>query len=154
MSDIKQLSDHQLADIRLKADSPAEAVDFLSAQDPRKLAVMMVNHVLNNFISTRNDDEAGIPYQGWFWRSVDFFTPRGVTIADGDGRVAICQNNKWGYPERDLTEVEQAALLTHVWGAYLASRKGGMLSEIEAETSRLLFEAGQYIDSLTIEKSN
>lgn len=153
MTDVRQLSDYALEQIRLPRDgSPADAVAFFAGQDPARLAVLLVNDQLNRFIgdSRRDEGDAPIDYQGWFWRSVDFFTPRGITIAEGDGRVAICQNNKWGYPERDLTEAEQTQFLTLVWAAYLESRKGGNLAEIYAATDAALGKANDFILSLDV----
>lgn len=153
---IRKLGKYELDNIRLTSDSPSGAVDFLAAQEPRSLAVMIVNHVLNGFITSYDNDNdyRAIPYQGWYWRSVDFFTDGGVTIADGDGQVAVCENNKWGYPQRGLTEDEQARFLTLVWDAYLESRKGGLLSEIKEKTVAALGVAGDYIGSLTIKKES
>ena len=150
----RQLGTYELEQVRLPRDgTPDDAIEFFTAQESSRLATLIVNDQLNGFIA-RNDDEHGpIDYQGWFWRSVDFFTPRGITIAKGDGRVAVCQSNKWGYPHRDLTEDEQAHFLSLIWAAHQESRKGGLLSEIHATTNRLLAEANDYILSLEIKES-
>lgn len=150
---IRQLGKYELDRIALPSNSPREALEFFEAQDKESLAALIVNHVLNDFVSGAEDsesDEPPIPYQGWYWRSVDFFNEGGVTIAEGDGRVAICQNNKWGYPQRDLTGAEMGEFLDRVWAAHQASRKGGQLSQIHEETNNLLAEAGRYIESLKI----
>lgn len=147
MTTPRMLALHELESIRLPRDGqPIDAVNFFAAQDPARLATMIVNDQLNAFISSADKGEHGpIDYQGWFWRPVDFFSPRGITIADGDGRVAICQNNKWGYPERDLTNEEQAHFLALVWEAYLLNSKGGLLSETIANTTAALGRANEFI---------
>lgn len=151
MSTIRMLGDYELEKISLPREcGPEEAVAFFAAQDPAKLAVMMVNETLNSFIreAQPDDGERPIDFQGWFWRSVDFFTPGGTTVAKGDGRVAVCQNNKWGYLQRDLTDDEQATFRGLVWGAYRASGKGGNLADIWAARDAELEKANEFIHNL------
>lgn len=139
----------------LRTDTPAGALDNLRKHAVDELAAMIVNKALNDFIHSADggfldEGEAPIPFQGWFWREVDFFAPNGVTIADGAGQVAVCESNKWGYPERSLTEVEQGEFLGLVWAAWLESHKGGQLSEIQAATRAALEQAGEFIVGLDV----
>lgn len=140
--------------------TPAEELARLAAKPSDELARAILNDELNGFIAHRSSssfsddrEDAPIPYQGWFWRSVDFFTPRGVTIAEGDGQVGVCENNKWDYPERWLTDDEQAEFLRLVWAAYQESRKGGNLADINEATDAALRVAGEYIAGLDVGES-
>lgn len=151
MSNIRQLGNYELGQIRLQHDGgPEDAVAFFAAQDPAKLAVILVNDQLNDFIR-RAETEGGeqpIDYQGWYWRSVDFFTPGGITVAEGDGRVAVCQSNKWDYSQRDLTPTEQATFRGLVWGAYRAGCQGGNLADIYSARDAELAKANEFIHNL------
>jgi hypothetical protein len=134
---------------------PHDEMKSLSGHSSEQLAELIVNETLNNFIgnltpSSFSDDrgKAPIPYQGWYWRAVNFFAPRGITIAMGDGQIAVCQSNKWGYPERYLTDDEQAEFLRLVWDAYREGRAGGVVSEIHEARDMALAKAGYFIASL------
>ena len=137
--------------------TPADEVARLAEQDSDTLARLIVNDTLNKFIAdlspssfSDNRAEAPIPYQGWFWRSVDFFAPRGITIAEGDGQIAVCQNNKWDYPQRYLTDVERDEFLRLVWEAYRAGNAGGIVSEIYEARDKAIAKAGEFIAALKI----
>lgn len=58
--------------------------------------------------TVENDDnrEGGIPYMGWFWRNCNFITKDVPIGKDNDNNIGIMANNKWDYPERQMTEVE------------------------------------------------
>ena len=130
-------------------EGPHGAVGHLSEHPSQELAEHIVNDLLNNFIRANNDDGV-LKYHGWWWRDVDFFAPRGVTVAEGDGQVAVCQNNKWGHDSRDLTPEEQEHFLSVIWDAYLASRQGGVLSDINEAVRAKLREANAFIEHLTV----
>lgn len=131
------------------AENPHANVTLLALQGPRALGETMVNHVLNDLIANHSKtDFPPIPFQGWFWRSVDFFGT--ITIADGAGQVAICENNKWGYPERTLTDQERDKFRDLVWDAYRESRRGGRLDQIRQATRAALDVAGEHIEALTV----
>ncbi len=73
--------------------------------------VLTVDQERNAFMSRWADGGLmpvgkSVPYIGWYWRTVDFSTR--VTIADCKEFVGHCENNKWGYNERDLTDDERA----------------------------------------------
>ena len=131
------------------SEGPHGAVGHLAEHPSKELAEHIVNTLLNNFIGANNEDDV-LRYHGWWWRDVDFFAPRGVTVAEGDGQVAVCQNNKWGYDSRDLTPEEQELFLSLIWDAYLASRSGGVLSDIIASVQAKLGAANAFIESLAV----
>lgn len=82
----------------------------------------LVNNILNSEIDAdykeREKDIHGhgkrIPYIGWYWRNIDFFN-NNVCIGDCGKFIGIMQNNKWGYPERVLTEQEYKILLKYLY---------------------------------------
>lgn len=60
-----------------------------------------------------------IPYLGWFWRDIDFTGPPipiGKCTHPGEGApfVGFMVNNKWGYPERNLTEGERLQVIAYL----------------------------------------
>lgn len=69
----------------------------------------LVNEIYNDIIDegiNGDNREEGIPYMGWFWRNFDFIT-KDVTIGkDKNNNIGVMANNKWDYPERQMTEVE------------------------------------------------
>ena len=129
-----------------------EALRNLRRARKDDITVAVVNTVLNDLIRQRDRDRTDGPmlYMGWYWRNVDFFSPGGFTIAKGDGQTAACMNNKWGYPQRDLTDDEQKVVRDLVWDAYLTSHRGGNLAEIDAATDDKLAEAQAFIDGLDV----
>jgi hypothetical protein len=50
--------------------------------------------------------EDSIPYMGWFWRDFDFITKDVAIGKDHDDNMGVMANNKWDYPERQMTEAE------------------------------------------------
>lgn len=146
---------HDKSSIHSYAETPLEALTYFEAESSTDLAQLIVNDQLNDFISnysassfSEDRESTPIPFQGWFWRAVDFFSPRGITIAEGDGQVAVCQSNKWDYPQRDLTDTERGEFLALVWSAWQVSRAGGVLSEIQKNTRDELIKAGEFIAGL------
>lgn len=144
------------------AKTPADAVREIETLGADQLARVFVNDALNRLISEHDNadiysalagkaGEAAVPYQGWYWRSVDFFAEHGVTIARGDGKVAVCENNKWDYPDRSLTDDERAEFLSLVWDAYKVSCKGGNVADINRATHDALVKAGEFISNLEVE---
>jgi hypothetical protein len=143
--------------------TPHEAVASIArGKTVEQLAQGIVSDDLNRLISNfdqsdlfshlagKGEDVRPVPYVGWYWRSVDFFEPRGVTIADGPNGVGVCQSNKWDYDDRDLTDDEQATFLNLVWQAKVANSRGGNLAEINRETAEALIRAGEFIESLAV----
>lgn len=90
-----------------------------------------------------------IPYLGWFWRGIDF---KGPPIPIGEARlkegapfVGFMANNKWGYPERCLTEDERLQVI-----AYLDK---AMESEGEGRNAALV-ELWDYMQTLGTETTD
>jgi hypothetical protein len=117
----------------------------------------ITNNALNGFIAHNiyrdvdgDNSEPAIPFHGWYWRNVNFYKPNGITIAEGDGLIGVCQNNKWDHAERDLTISEAGEFRGLVWLALKSSHNGGVLSEIIAETRTKLTAAGDFIRSLVV----
>lgn len=58
-----------------------------------------------------------IPYLGWFWRGIDFSGPIPIgeaRLKDAAPFVGFMANNKWGYPERNLTEGERLQVIEYL----------------------------------------
>ncbi|MDB5733325.1 MAG: hypothetical protein JWQ03_3220 [Variovorax sp.] len=56
---------------------------------------------------TANHDKV-LPYIGWFWRDVDFDSR--ITLGDCGKFVGFMESNKWGYPEGEVTEEQDAEI--------------------------------------------
>jgi hypothetical protein len=104
-----------------------DKVAALADCSKEELISVMLDHHYNSFCRDHADseDEDGhrlgkrIPYIGWFWRDVlfDSFVPIGEAPSpDNSGRpfIGFMANNKWGYPERYLTEVERLQVLAYL----------------------------------------
>lgn len=123
-----------------------ESLDEWAAQDPHSFVVAAVNDEINRFVAEyvggglAATAPALIPYHGWYWRSVDFIGGR-ITVAHGEGITGICENNKWGHPQRQLTEIEAAEFLRLIWKAY----RSGKVDKLR--TARLR-RAGEFISIL------
>lgn len=75
----------------------------------------LVNDLYNRRVSEWSDYEQNseyssptgkrIPYIGWFWRDTDFAGKK-IRIGDTGGFIGVMESNKWGYPERVMTEQE------------------------------------------------
>lgn len=98
----------------------------------------IINRYLNDFVGRYADGEDGeeqkfIPYMGWYWRDLDFANGRYPVGRSGE-YIGFMANNKWDYPERELTPEEATQVTEIVCNAVQYSRGGGILSEIEAWT--------------------
>ena len=143
----------------LSESDPTVSVSAVAKLGAQPLAEYIVSDVLNRLI--RDRDAGGIfgkgvnhliPYAGWGWRDVDFFGEHGADIAFDGSRTVICENNKWDYPSRSLSDAERAEFLHLVWCAYRESMCGGVLSDIHEKTDKALSHAGAFILSLTVDR--
>ena len=75
-----------------------------------------------------------IPYIGWFWRATDWANGR-VSIGNSGEFIGVMENNKWDYPERNLTPEEFQQVISIIDSAIAASKKGGNLADIIRETN-------------------
>lgn len=126
-----------------------EAIKNVKKLKKEELVATIVNDRLNDFMGNHADyresdtDPRGhgkrVPYIGWFWRSTDFYNKR-IAIGDCGGFIGVMENNKWDYPERDLTEDEADKVIALVWAAKQAAEAGGLGSEIIANTNAKLDE--------------
>lgn len=59
-----------------------------------------------------------IPYLGWYWRGIDFNGPIPIGECTHPEEsvpfVGFMVNNKWGYPERNLTEGERLQVIAYL----------------------------------------
>ena len=113
----------------------------------------LINIVYNTWISGASDKEDAkrIPYMGWFWRSVDVVgakIPIGFTTEPGETYVGIMANNKWGYPERMMSASEAEKFIDFIDRAIVASRLGGLLSDILVGRDEILSELFQWVQEL------
>ena len=68
----------------------------------------LANEIYNDIIEVMNGDtpEDSIPYMGLIWRYFNFIA-KDVTIGkDEDNNIGVMANNKWDYPQRQMTEAE------------------------------------------------
>ena len=80
-------------------------LENLLTRTKESLANEIYNDIIDETINGDNREE-GIPYMGWFWRYFDFIA-KDVTIGkDGDNNIGVMANNKWDYPQRQMTEAE------------------------------------------------
>jgi hypothetical protein len=119
----------------------------------------LVNDAFNAFVSEWADDHEGhqdkggkrIPYIGWFWRNTDFVNKQ-VSIGDAGGLIGVMENNKWGYPERMMTEQEVDAFIAYLERAYAELGKGGILSELHANAEKVFDELWDWFQTLEVKE--
>ena len=145
--------------IRFSGKTPDEMLENLIATDHKTLAMQVLNDRLNDLVREHNhramsdkegDGEPTFQFMGWFWRNVNWLEPGDFAIAASGDEVRVCQNNKWGYPQRELTSAELATVRGHVWDALTADGKGGVLAEIYDEVDRHLEAASTFIANLDV----
>jgi len=112
----------------------------------------------NDFLGRRADyeddenDEHGhgkrLPYIGWYWRHIAF--SGAIPIGDCGEFVGFMGNNKWDYPERDLTEQEKSDVMRIIDEAMVLASQGGLLSDIQKNTNAKLRELWNYMQTLKV----
>lgn len=129
-----------------------ELKKYWSGQPVRELVNEIINDHYNDFCGSYADDESSkrIPYLGWYWRHVNFAELK-ITIGMGGGLVGFMENNKWDYPERDLTEAEAKKVISYLDRAIARNSAGGQLSETIKERDAILAELKDYIQTLKID---
>ncbi len=84
-----------------------------------------------------------IPYIGWFWRDTDFAGKRILIGTTGD-YVGVMENNKWGYPDRLMTEEEATTFIGYLDRAFAASE--------QAQAETVYAELRRWFQTLKIEE--
>ena len=148
--------------VRFSGETPDEMLANLIATDHKTLAMQVLNDHLNDFVRAHNnramrDEKNGEPtfqFMGWGWRDVNWLEPGDFAIAASGDEVCVCQSNKWGYPQRELTSAELATVRGHVWDALMADGKGGILADIYNEVDRHLEAANTFIANLDVPWEN
>lgn len=132
-----------------------ECKQELLKESKEDLVTLIINNRLNSFMANHADkskeegDGKRIPYIGWFWRSVNFVDGE-ITIGDCGDFIGFMENNKWDYPERELSKEEANKVLTIVWEAKRLSEQGGMVSEIVGNTNAKLEELWELLQTFKI----
>lgn len=113
----------------------------------------------NKFLSDRADysdhekDAHGhgkrLPYIGWYWRHLEFSSGL-LPIGDCGDFIGFMANNKWDYPERDLTPEEFDKVMEIIDEAMRLSKQGGCLADIIKETNDKLDELWDYLQTLEV----
>ncbi len=112
----------------------------------------LIDEVYNHYVSSMaNDDDKhhgkAIPYIGWFWRRCDFVEKR-ISIGDCGDFIGIMENNKWGYPERYMTEDEVNKLIELLERAMSVSYGSG--KDISFYKSKRLDDLWDWMQTLKI----
>lgn len=119
----------------------------------------IVDSHYNDFIASRADygdrdvDRHGygkrVPYIGWYWRDIPVYGDWGITVGGGEF-VGFMMNNKWDYPERDLSPDEKEQVVSILDAAIAASQRGGLLTDIEQSVNDHLDRLWDYLQTLVI----
>ncbi len=119
--------------------------------EKEELVSSLLNDRYNSFMRGRcdRDDEKAINYIGWYWRQINFAEYQ-IPVGDCGDFKGFMENNKWDYPERFLTREESEKVTALIEKAMRASEKGGLMSEIEAETFGCLKELNAYLQTIAI----
>lgn len=138
----------------------SERIAKLEQADPTWLRACLLDKQYNDFLGDRadykqdEDDPRGhgkrLPYIGWYWRHLDFHSGY-LPLGNACGTIGFMANNKWGYPERDTTPDEFAAIMEIVDAAMQANQQGGNLAEIIEQTNKELDRLWGYLQTLTVE---
>lgn len=146
-----------LSDFRGTYDETKAA---LATADRADLERVLLNEKYNRYIRDFADCETGevdpsghgkrVPYVGWFWRFVDFSRLDRIPIGDCGPFIGFMENNKWGYPERNMTPAEAKHVVNLLDESMAAGRRGGNLAEIRASQYKPLGELWDYLQTLEL----
>jgi hypothetical protein len=148
-----------IVDITLRGTYKEKKAHLTSFKKDQLMAEILDDHY-NGFLSDyadvkdRDVDVHGhgkrIPYIGWYWRYVNFSRPTSIPIGNCGAFIGFMANNKWDYPERNLTEEEAMKVIAIVDEAIKINRAGGNLKEIEESTHKKLDEIWDYMQTLEV----
>ena len=120
----------------------------------------LVNDIYNDRVGALADfedehkkfDDTGtgkrIPYIGWFWRHTDFVNKR-ISIGNTGRYVGVMENNKWGYPERLMTEEEATKFIEYLEAAFAELNKYNS-STSRANAERVFADMRAWFQSLDV----
>lgn len=142
----------------IQQDNYQDKVAFLTNHTKEELVRTIIRYQYDAFCRDHADVKDGstswhpsnknIPYIGWFRRTIDFtgYVPIGRVPHgnEGPGFIGFIGNNKWDYPERDLTDEERMRVISYLDRAIAASR-----SPIKVKED-ILKELWDYMQTLTI----
>lgn len=93
------------------------------------------------------DNGKSVPYMGWWWRDTDVVNKR-ITLGFDGKYIAVMENNKWGYPQRLMTEDEADTFIDYIDRAIVAGMQGGDVKEIEQARNAILKELHDWMQQL------
>jgi hypothetical protein len=108
----------------------------------------LANELYNALLVTEEITEEGIPYMGLFWRDCDFVNKEIHIGIDTEGKIGIMENNKWGYPEREMTEIEVDKFIELI--NRLLAVDHGFRDDITFYRNRRLDELRKWVQGLNI----
>jgi hypothetical protein len=140
----------------MQQDNYQNKMAFLTNHNKEELVAAIMSYHYNAFckdnadVKNKDHDKRpsgkNIPYIGWFWRNVDFCgcVPIGSMEAsdEGPGFIGFIGNNKWDYPERDLTDNERHQVICYLDRAMARGRDG--------HREAVLGELWDYMQTLSI----
>lgn len=130
------------------------------AQLQAKTKEELINDIYNDRVGSLADFEKGdsaddtttgkrIPYIGWFWRYTDFAGKR-ISIGNTGKYIGVMENNKWGYPEREMSEEEATTFIGYLDEAFAVRAPGGEASQRNAE--KIFAEMRTWFQSLKVQR--
>lgn len=139
--------------------SYVERKAILASWSVERLQASILDGEYNDFMRSRSDYADGdkqerpsgkrLPYIGWYWRHLPFSSGT-LPIGDCGEFIGFMANNKWDYPERNMTPAEFSATMEIVDEAMRLDQQGGDLREIVARTRAKLDELWPLLQSMTI----
>jgi hypothetical protein len=129
-----------------------ERKEKLSKMPREYLEAAILDSCYNNFIRNIEDNNTGvqkrIPYIGAYWRHVTFSDFTNIRIGDCGQFVGFMESNKWGYPERYLTEDEGYSIIGFLDNA-MRIQEG---NDRETTLDIILQNLWDYMQTLKIER--
>ncbi len=139
-----------MIDLHYSRDTAALFREALLEESREELARALFNERYNAFCRRWADTEDGekrIPYMGWFWRDVDFWSRR-IPLGFGQSLVAFMEKNKWDHYSRLATVEEVEAIMAALDEAMACSLQGGVVTEAIEATNRALKRLWDWMQEL------
>ena len=143
----------------VRGDSLDEMKSRLQSYSTEELTALAINERFNSFIGdwadykNTTEDPRGhgkrVPYIGWFWRAVNF-AQKEITIGDCGDFIGFMENNKWDYPQRDLSLEEADKVINIIIAAIRAANQGGLSDKIHADTEQEILKLWELMQTFTI----